>query len=288
MTGFGEAVLEKNGSYVEVEISSLNRRYSNIKVNLDGHPAIERKVVSFVKNRLERGSVEIRIESNLLEYEEEPRINDRLVQKYLTAIDKNIGFSQYVDNKIRVGELLNLPGVLKLKKVRRDSKQTEELILEAVRKAVASLIEMRCTEGEELKKDLKKRKNNINRYLKKIEQRVPEALAKYRERILESVQSYLKLPEDELSQRLADELKVYADKCDISEEIARLKSHIKQFESYLDKDGPVGKSLEFLLQELQREINTTGAKANDAKISQVAVDIKSELEKCREQVKNVE
>jgi uncharacterized protein (TIGR00255 family) len=288
MTGFGEATLERDGSYVEVEISSLNRRYSNIKVNVEDHPALERKIVSFVKEKIERGSIEIKVESNLLGQEKEPRIDSDMLRKYLETIDKNIGEEHFNVTKITAGELLNLPGVLEIKKVYRDSEKSNRMIFDAVKEAVAELIKMREVEGGALRQDLRKHKNDIDAYLKQIEDRVPAALEKYRSRILESVEAFLELPEDELSQRLEDELKVYADKCDISEEISRMKSHIKQFDNYLEKDGPVGKSIEFLLQELQREINTIGAKANDAYISQVAVDIKSELEKCREQVKNVE
>jgi uncharacterized protein (TIGR00255 family) len=288
MTGFGEATLERDGSYVEVEISSLNRRYSNIKVNVEDHPALERKIVSFVKEKIERGSIEIKVESNLLGQEKEPRIDSDMLRKYLETIDKNIGEEHFNVTKITAGELLNLPGVLEIKKVYRDFEKSNRMIFDAVKEAVAELIKMREVEGGALRQDLRKHKNDIDAYLKQIEDRVPAALEKYRSRILESVEAFLELPEDELSQRLEDELKVYADKCDISEEISRMKSHIKQFDNYLEKDGPVGKSIEFLLQELQREINTIGAKANDAYISQVAVDIKSELEKCREQVKNVE
>ena len=217
-----------------------------------------------------------------------PELNRELLEKYLEIMAELGEEYPVVEKEIGIGELINFPGVFELKSRRLEYEEAEELFLEAVDKALAELISMKEQEGEQLKEDLLLRKNNIEQLVTKIEERVPEALKNYRESLLASVESILQMPEEDLQKRMEDELKIYAEKCDISEEIARINSHLNQFENYLEKSGPVGKSLEFLMQELQREINTVGAKANDALISQMAVDIKSELEKCREQVKNVE
>jgi len=155
MTGFGESALERDGSYVEVEISSLNRRYSNIKVNIEAHPALERKIASFVKKKIERGSIEIKVESNLLGGDEVPRVDSDMLQKYLKVIDENIGNDQSVVAEITVGELLNLPGVLEIKKVHRDSETTNSMIFDAVKEALSELIEMREVEGAALENDLR-------------------------------------------------------------------------------------------------------------------------------------
>ncbi len=289
MTGFGEACVENNGSYVQVELSSVNRSHSDINVKLKNHPVLERKVVGILKSEIERGVVDVKVQSNVLEEEKKvPELNRELLEKYLEIMAELGEEYPVVEKEIGIGELINFPGVFELKSRRLEYEEAEELFLEAVDKALAELISMKEQEGEQLKEDLLLRKNNIEQLVTKIEERVPEALKNYRESLLASVESILQMPEEDLQKRMEDELKIYAEKCDISEEIARINSHLNQFENYLEKSGPVGKSLEFLMQELQREINTVGAKANDALISQMAVDIKSELEKCREQVKNVE
>lgn len=289
MTGFGEACVEENGSYVRVELSSVNRSHFEVNVKLKNHPELERKVTSLLKDEIERGIVDVKIQSNVLDEEKKvPEFNRELLEEYLDIMEDLKDSYEGVNKTASVGELLNFPGVFELKSQELDYEGAEELFLEAANKALSELIEMREQEGEELKRDLLLRKNNIEQLVKKIEDRVPEVLNSYRESLLTSVESILEMPEKELQKRIEDELKIYAEKCDISEEIARIKSHLKQFENYLGDSGPVGRSLEFLMQELQREINTVGAKANDALISQMSVDIKSELEKCREQVKNVE
>ncbi|MGM0380837.1 MAG: YicC/YloC family endoribonuclease [bacterium] len=289
MTGFGEACVEKNGSHVQVQLSSVNRSHSDINVKLKNHPDLKRKVTGLLKNEIERGVVDVKVQSNVLEEEKKiPELNRELLEEYLEIMEELGSEYEGVEKKVRTGELIEFPGVFELKSQALQYEEAEELFLQAVEKALAELIEMREQEGEELRDDLLRRKNNIEQLLTDIEEQVPEALKNYRESLLASVESILQMPEEELQERMEDELKIYAEKCDISEEIARINSHLKQFENYLDKAGPVGRSLEFLMQELQREINTVGAKANDALISQMAVDIKSELEKCREQVKNVE
>ena len=289
MTGFGEACVEDNGSYVQVELSSVNRSHSDINVKLDNHPELERKVVGILKNKIERGVVDVKVQSNVLEEEKKvPELNRELLEKYIQTMEELGEEYPGVEKNVGFGELINFPGVFKLKSQRLEYDQAEDLFLEAVEKALDELVAMREQEGEELKEDLARRKNNIEQLVTRIEERVPEALKNYRESLLASVESILEMPEEELKDRMEDELKIYAEKCDISEEIARINSHLNQFGNYLEKSGPVGRSLEFLMQELQREVNTVGAKANDALISQMAVDIKSEIEKCREQVKNVE
>ncbi len=288
MTGFGEACVESGDSYVRVEISSVNRRHTRIKLNYD-QPALKEKVIKKVRESIDRGSVEIHCESNILGREKEiPTINRDLLDRYLNSLRELSQNIEEVPDQVNGIDLLNLPGVVEVHTEQAHSEKGEKLLLEAVDKALEEVLKMRDKEGEEIAADLKEWIENIRNYVKQIKERVPGAIKRYREKLLDSIESILELTGEEKQERLEKELKNYAEKCDISEEISRIYSHLKQFDEYLRASGPVGKNLEFLLQELQREINTVGAKANDAEISQLSVKIKSELEKCREQVKNLE
>lgn len=289
MTGFGRARVSRNGQFVSVEITTVNNRHLDIGVSVPGDPELEQSIKDRVKDRLDRGNVDVHIESNVLERETESIDVDReLVGDYLEVTEELGELHDEVDEEVDVLDLLELPGVLALREEPDVDESVESMLMTALEKALDDVIEMRETEGEELRRDLRDRITTIRDALDQIEERFPEALEGYRERLRERFEEALTLDEPELTEELEDEITRYADKCDISEEIVRVRSHVNQFLDYLDGDGPVGKNLKFLLQELQREINTIGAKGNDAEISQTTVEMKTQLEKCREQVKNVE
>jgi uncharacterized protein (TIGR00255 family) len=289
MTGFGEASVERDGDFVSVDVSSVNSQHSNIKVNLSSYPRLERRVEKTVRDRVERGKVTVKFESNLTGASEETVTVDReMVSFYARQADQLSSQFETIEQTIGAGDVLELPGVLHTSQEPDLDESSEALFIEVLEKALDNLVEMREQEGDSIGKDLSERVTSIRSIVSSIRDRVPEALDRHRENLMEKMEEVLDLPDDDLEERLENEMKKYADKCDISEEIVRIDSHLEQFEDYLGQDGAVGKSLEFLIQEIQREINTVGAKANDAEISQRAVDVKTELEKCREQVKNVE
>lgn len=289
MTGFGEAYAENNGAYLSLKVSSVNSRHLEINFSLPSHPELERKVNQMIRNRIERGMIDVHIESNVLDQEEESYEIDRK-----TLLDYLERFKEYVEEfeslhpRISITDIVSLPGVLQVYSRPHDDKRISSLLVDCTREALDELIRMREREGEAMSQDLAGHKETIISKLQSIEERVPQMLRRHRKNVEEKIQSFLDLENPAMEERIENELKMYADKCDISEEVVRVKSHLQQFDEYLQKSGPVGKSLEFLLQEIQRETNTIGAKANDAEISQIAVDIKTELEKCREQVRNIE
>lgn len=289
MTGFGRARVSRDGQFVSVEVKTVNNRHLDISVSVPGDPLLEQSIKDRVKNRLDRGNVDVYIESNVLERETESIDVDReLVKDYVSITDELAEAHTEVDEEIDVVDLLDLPGVLSLREDPDVDESVESMLMTALNEALDDVIEMRRAEGEELRSDLRERILSIRDSLDRIEERFPKALEGYRERLRERFQEVLSLDEPELTEELEDEITRYADKCDISEEIVRVRSHVNQFLEYLDDEGPVGKNLKFLLQELQREINTIGAKGNDADISQTTVEMKTQLEKCREQVRNVE
>lgn len=289
MTGFGRARVSRNGQFVSVEVTTVNNRHLDIGVSVPGDPELEQSVKDRVKDRLDRGNVDVRVESNVLERETESLDVDRtLVEEYLSVTGELSESYSDVDDEVDVLNLLELPGVLSLRREPDVDESVESMLMTALGDALDDVVEMRETEGEELCADLRDRITSIRDSLDQIEERYPEALEGYRERLRDRFEEVLTLDEPELTEELEDEITRYADKCDISEEVVRVRSHVTQFLDYLDAEGPVGKNLKFLLQELQREINTIGAKGNDAEISQTTVEMKTQLEKCREQVKNVE
>lgn len=289
MTGFGRARVSRNGQFVSVEITTVNNRHLDIGVSVPGDPELEQSIKDRVKDRLDRGNVDVLIESNVLERETESIDVDReLVEDYLEVTGELGDSHDAVDEEVDVLDLLDLPGVLTLREEPDVDESVETMLMTALGDALDDVIEMRETEGEELRRDLRDRITSIRDSLDRIEERFPVALEGYRKRLRERFEEVLTLDEPELTEELEDEITRYADKCDISEEIVRVRSHVNQFLDYLADDEPVGKNLEFLLQELQREINTIGAKGNDAEISQTTVEMKTQVEKCREQVKNVE
>ncbi len=288
MTGYGEASVEEGEVFVRVEITSVNRRHKKIKCNLD-QAGLVKKIRDRVSKKIRRGTIFVKVESNVLAREQElPAVDSNTVSKYLEIISELTAEEEVVASEVGATELLSLPGVVDIYTVSETDERAEALLEKAVGKAVQKLVDTRREEGRTIASDLLDWLENIRNHVDKIEARVPEALARYRENILESVESILDLAGEEKENRLKKELENYAEKCDISEELSRVRSHLAQFEGNLKNSEPVGRNLEFLLQEIQREVNTIGAKGNDAKISQLAVDIKTELEKCREQVKNLE
>ncbi len=288
MTGYGEAIAEESGDFVKVELTSVNRRHMKVKFNIN-RPLIEKKVEDLIRQVISRGTIHLHCESNILQQNKEfPVVNEEILEKYDKIITKISSDNKLIEGKVSPTEMLNLPGVVSFYSARNDGDKAEQLLLKAVRGALDGLVESRRKEGASIAEDLKKSLQHIARQVDTIQQRVPKTLDRYRKNLLKSVEKILQLTGEEKQARLEKELKNYAEKCDISEEISRIKSHLNQFYGFFDKAGAVGRNLEFLIQEIQREVNTVGAKANDATISQLSVNIKTELEKCREQVKNLE
>jgi uncharacterized protein (TIGR00255 family) len=287
MTGYGRGECNHNGVKFAVEISSVNRRQSDILVNLPKELAeLEPRIREEINARVSRGRLNVVIAFHVGKLQHQAELDTALAKKYLRAIrklQKELG----INGSATLDTVLRAPGVLKLNETALDPEVAWHCIEKALRQALERLVTMREKEGRHLRADLAKRLANIEQRVKTIAALTPETQKRYQQALHERLKAAgLDLPLDD--ERLLKEVIFFAERCDISEELTRLESHLKQFRDHLDDSEPVGRTLDFLTQEMGREINTIGSKANDAAISREVVNVKAELEKIREQVQNIE
>ncbi len=290
MTGFGRSEYTDGKRNITVEIKSVNHRYSDISVKMPRRYGFaEDKVKNAVKERIRRGKVDVSIMvENITENDVNIKLNTMLAKQYyenLLELRKEFA----VEGDITLQFLAGLPDVMKAIPDVEDEEEITKAILIPVSEAAINLEKMRKVEGEKLAEDLIAKGHHIKEILDKIAQRAPQVSAYYtaklRERITELIGGSVEVPED----RILVEAAIFADKCAIDEEITRLGSHLSQLENIITKSTqPDGKKLDFLVQEMNREANTIGSKANDITITGYMLEIKSEIEKIREQVQNIE
>jgi uncharacterized protein (TIGR00255 family) len=288
MTGYGRGEWQENERRVEVEVKSFNHRYLDILLHLPRRlNSLETQVRNLIKQRVSRGRVEVFVQiedSSLLEQRLE--LDLALAKDYHLAL-KNLQQDLGIPGEIRLETLANFKDIFTRKEVETNLDKEWASLQVALEAGLGSLEQMRRNEGLALREDFLSRLMAIEEMAREIEKKAPLALKACRDQLAERVQELSGgLPVDE--SRLAQEVAYLAERSDITEELVRIRSHLNQFREMLDDPEPVGRKLEFLLQEINREVNTIGAKANNAGIAQVAVGIKSELEKMREQVQNVE
>ena len=290
MTGFGRGEYTDGKRSIIAEIKSVNHRYSDITVKMPRrYTFAEDKIKNAVKDKIRRGKVDVSIiVENITENDVNIKLNTMLAKQYydnLTELRSEFDLS----GDISLQFLASLPDVMKAIPDVEDEEEITKAILEAVSEAAANLEKMRAVEGEKLAEDLIAKGEYIKEILDKIAERAPQVVTDYtarmKERIQELVGSSVQVPED----RILVEAAVFADKCAIDEEITRLNSHLVQLRNIIEKSSqPDGKKLDFLVQEMNREANTIGSKANDITITNYMLEIKSEIEKIREQVQNIE
>lgn len=292
MTGFGRAESSDGKRNIVCEIRSVNHRYCDISVRMPRRYSFaEEKVKSAIKETVNRGKLDVSIMvENVTENDVNIRLNTMVAKQYydsLRELQKAVALDG--DTGISLEYLASLPDVLKIVPDVENEEEMTKAILEPVRNAVKKLDEMRVLEGEKLADDLLTRGNDIKSLVVEIEKiapGVPKAYAeKLRNRIKELLDGNVEIPEE----KIALEAAIFADKCSIAEELTRLKSHMDQMETIIEETGqPDGKRLDFLVQEMNREANTIGSKANDLGITETMLKIKAEVEKIREQVQNIE
>ena len=218
----------------------------------------------------------------------EVTVNHQLVSGYLNAM-KEISDTYGVQNDVTVVSLSRFPDVFTVHKPAEDEEQITNDVLSVAKTALDSFISMRETEGEKMKADILSRANTILSIVGEIEERSPQTVAEYEERLLERIKQTLEDYEVEIDeQRVLTEVAVFSDKVAVAEETVRLRSHFAQLNKFLEYDEPVGRKIDFIIQEMNREANTIGSKVQDAVLAHKVVDIKSEIEKIREQVQNIE
>lgn len=290
MTGFGRSEYSDGKRNIIVEIKSVNHRYFDISIKMPRRYGFaEDKVKNAVKDRIRRGKVDVSIMvENITENDVNIKLNTMVAKQYYDNL-MELRETFDVGGDITLQFLSTLPDVMKAIPDVEDEDEITKAILIPVSEAAANLEEMRAIEGEKLAEDLIAKGAHVKEILDQIAERAPQVAANYTEklraRITELIGSSVQVPED----RILVEAAIFADKCAIDEEITRLNSHLVQLKDIITKSTqPDGKKLDFLVQEMNREANTIGSKANDITITGHMLDIKSEIEKIREQVQNIE
>lgn len=285
MTGYGRSIYESEKRRFTVEIKSVNHKYNDISIRMSKNISyLENIVRKKVKENISRGKVDIHIVLEELELDKNMKINKKLAETYISNI-KEIEKDTNTEIIINMSDIFMIPDIFCINNNSEDVEVEKELI-EAVDIAIKNFIDMRTKEGTKIREDLLNRLDVINRYLKEIYSNSTGLVEEYIVKLNKRVKEILK--EDIIDEnRLSMEIVIFADKCSIEEEITRLNSHINQFRSMLDESN-IGKKMDFLIQEMNREINTIASKANCLNITKLVVEVKNELENIREQIQNVE
>ena len=288
MTGFGRAKKEIDSLDITVEIKSVNHRYFEFSARLPrSYNFLEEKLKSFLSEYISRGKVEISvmIEDNS-QNATVVEIDRDYANAYITAL-KQLSKEFKIKNDIGASSFVGNNDLFKIRRKAADDQTVQNAVLTVAKEALDNFIEMRSIEGERLLNDVKSRTAYILKKVEFIEERSPETVKLYKERIEQKIKELLNdtAPDE---QRILTEVAIFADKVAVAEETVRLRSHIKQFEDLLSDTKPVGRKLDFIVQEMNRETNTIGSKAQDIEIAHTVVDIKSEIEKIREQIQNME
>ena len=288
MTGFGRAKNQINGFDITVEIKSVNHRYFEFSCRMPrAYNFLEEKIKSYLNQKISRGKVEVSIlVDDLNQNSTVVEINREYADAYIKALGE-LSKEYKLKNDVKVSTLANNSEMFKIRRQQIEDDVIEAAIMPVLEEACNNFISMRSVEGERLLKDVISRTDYILSKVEIIEARSPETVAAYQEKITNKIKDLIgDNTVDE--QRILTEVAIFADKVAVAEETVRLRSHIKQFAGLLESDEPVGRKLDFIVQEMNRETNTIGSKAQDIEIAHIVVDIKSEIEKIREQIQNME
>ncbi|MBO5570356.1 MAG: YicC family protein [Clostridia bacterium] len=287
MTGYGRFRLSKDGREITVEVKSVNHRFLDISSKLPRNLSfLDDSLRKEIAEQLSRGHVDVFVNySNMRDDAKEVRIDLPLALSYLKTV-RELKETADVPGELSVTDFIRLPDVLSIIEAEEDQQAVRELFVSAIRGALTSLVKMRRDEGEHLKKDILDKLNRITQIRESISKRAPEIVKGYQEKL---AQRLAKLVDGQIDEsRFITEVAIFADRAAIDEELVRLESHVLQVRNTVGENNPVGKKLDFLVQEMNREFNTIGSKAMDAEIAQLVVEAKGEIEKLREQVQNVE
>lgn len=289
MTGYGRGESNDELRNFLIEIKSVNHRYNDIIIRMPKKlSSFEEKIRKFIKDSVKRGRIEVYITLDESKNEDiviKPNLN--IVQQYYNSL-KEIKENFNLKDEISISQLTRFPDIFRIENREEEEDVIWQSLSLALRQALSSLVEMRKAEGLKLAEDIKSRSLKIYEIVKEIELWTPIIVKEYRAKLLERVRELTEDTIDIDEDRIALEVSIYADKSNITEEIVRLFSHLDQLNTITSESGAVGRKLDFLIQEMNREINTIGSKSSDINISSMVIEIKSELEKIREQVQNIE
>lgn len=288
MTGFGRAVKELDGYVITVELKSVNHRYFEFSSRCPRqYGFIDEKIKSFVNSRVERGKIDCYVGIEALNTESaDVVVNHTLASAYVKAL-KEMAQSYDLKEDFGASTISRFSDVLVVKKAEEDEEKIWTLVKEVASEAIDKFIEMRQTEGKRMYDDVYSRSSFILDCVSYIEERSPETVKEYNDKLVQRVHDLIgdvSLDEN----RVIQEVAIFADKVAVAEETVRLRSHIEQLRGFLDSDTAIGRKMDFLVQEINRETNTIGSKCNDVDIARRVVDMKAEIEKIREQIQNIE
>lgn len=288
MTGYGRARAVINGREIIAEIRSVNHKFFESSIKLGrAYTFLEPELKQLLKEKISRGKIELSLTVyNLDTPDAEVTVNLSAARNYINAA-REAATGLGLEDDLALTDLFRIPDAFTVIKSESGEEQLKEDIFAVVREAVDKFIEMRTAEGESLKADVLEKAQNIERMTALVEQYYPESVTAYRTRLYEKLKEILSDNNID-EQRILTEAAIFAEKVAVDEETVRLHSHIAQLRRMLDSDGEIGRKLDFLVQEMNRETNTIGSKSADIRITELVVDMKSEIEKIREQIQNIE
>ncbi|RNA69653.1 YicC/YloC family endoribonuclease [Alteribacter keqinensis] len=290
MTGYGRSVEQSDSFHVTVEMKSVNHRFCEVNVRMPRQfLMMEDRVKKTIGRFVKRGKVDVFITvggENFIK--RDLSVDWNLLEQYVHTFEKMQKTYNTSKQAFPFSQMLTHEDVVSVDEADDVTEEVQTLLYTAVERAAKQLHEMRQAEGKELYRDLTNRSSLMGEWAAQLKQYAPAVHKRYQERLEKRVSDFLEGKFEADEARILTEVAVFSDKSDIQEELTRIDSHLKQFDAILESGGVVGRKLDFLVQELNREFNTIGSKANDIQISQRVVELKSELEKVREQVQNIE
>lgn len=288
MTGFGREQGIVDGYEIQVEIRSVNHRYFEFSSRLPrSFSYLDEKLKSFVSERVSRGKVEVSVTISKTEgVEAEIEVNQEIAAGYVNAL-RNANIKLGLNDDLSLSDITRFPDVFKIQKVQDDEEVVWNAVKQVCFEALNKFIDMRVTEGQKMYEDISSRLDFIEGKTNEIEKISPLISESYKNRLYSKIKETLE-DRDIDEQRVLTEVAIFSDKIAVDEETVRLHSHVSQFRGLINSSEPVGRKLDFLVQELNREVNTIGSKAQDLSVTKTVVELKSEIEKIREQIQNIE
>ncbi|MGI8315063.1 YicC/YloC family endoribonuclease [Halobacillus mangrovi] len=289
MTGYGKKSIEVAETRLHVEIRSVNHRFLDISAKMPRNLMfIEEKLKRKIREVLSRGRIDlfITVEGQSI-FEKKVDVDWRILDQYVEKL-KQIKAHYDLTEHISIDMVTKLENVFSVQEIEENTNELQEALTSSIEEALNRLIVMRTAEGERLKSDLHQRITKVSSLLEKLEARRPYVVEEYKERIRARIEEYTKEEIQPDDTRILQEVGLLAEKGDVTEEFTRMHSHLSQFSKILTLEEPIGRRLDFIVQEMHREVNTIGSKSNDAKLTEWVVDLKNEIEKMKEQVQNIE
>lgn len=289
MTGFGRGEYKDDNYYFLVELKTINHKYADINIRLPRKISfLEDKARNLIKDHIKRGRVDLYIKLDLLGSEDvNLKFDETLASQYVNILTQIKSKFDVIDD-ISVMNIAKFADVIKSEEKEEDEELLWSMFKKALEEALEKLKEMRNEEGKKLAEDVIMRCNLLKSYIDEIEKYSYNVVIDYKEKLNNRISEILENPSLIDENRLAQEVAIYADKSSITEEIVRFNSHIEQLKNTVIKNESIGRKIDFLIQEMNRETNTIGSKSSDLNITNLVVEIKSELEKIREQIQNIE